>query len=147
MSLCVEFAEHDMGPLPPAIVEGPYRPLVKIVERPSVALIRERVAAHFNIPVAELVGPRRWRPYVVARQAGMFLARKLTDKSYPEIGRFFGSRDHTTVMHGVRATLARIEGDPGLAEGIKAIEADLPQRRRFSAAVEVVWPDATGVAI
>ncbi len=58
-------------------------------------------AAHFGFAVEELCGPSRRRPLVIARQIAMYLFRELTDYSYPAIGREFGDRDHTTVIHAV----------------------------------------------
>lgn len=62
-------------------------------------LILESTAEFFGFTVEELRGPNRRRPLVTARQVGMYVFRELTDFSYPAIGREFGGRDHTTVMH------------------------------------------------
>ena len=62
-------------------------------------LILESTAEFFGFTVDELRGPNRRRPLVTARQVGMYVFRELTDFSYPAIGREFGGRDHTTVMH------------------------------------------------
>jgi chromosomal replication initiator protein len=64
-------------------------------------LILETTAATFGLSIDELRGPSRTRPLVTARQICMYLFRELTDYSYPAIGREFGGRDHTTVMHAV----------------------------------------------
>jgi chromosomal replication initiator protein len=61
--------------------------------------ILETSSAHFGFPVEDLCGPSRRRPLVMARQIAMYLFRDLTDYSYPAIGREFGGRDHTTVIH------------------------------------------------
>jgi len=58
-------------------------------------------AEHFGFSIEELTGPSRRRPLVIARQIAMYLFRELTDFSYPAIGREFGDRDHTTVIHAV----------------------------------------------
>lgn len=63
--------------------------------------IIEKSARHFGFSVDELIGPSRRRPLVIARQMAMYLFRELTDFSYPAIGREFGDRDHTTVIHAV----------------------------------------------
>jgi chromosomal replication initiator protein len=64
-------------------------------------MILDATAEMFGHPVEELCGKSRSRPLVQARQVGMFVFRELTDFSYPAIGRVFGDRDHTTVMHAV----------------------------------------------
>jgi len=60
------------------------------------------VGRHYNVPKSDLLSPRRARSIVVPRQIGMYLAKKLTPRSLPEIGRRFGGRDHSTVLHAVR---------------------------------------------
>ena len=61
----------------------------------------QRVASYFKIEVHTLKGTSRHRSILQPRQMAMFLARRLTDASLPEIGQAFGGRDHTTVMHAV----------------------------------------------
>jgi chromosomal replication initiation ATPase DnaA len=66
------------------------------------AIFRQAAAAagkHFQVTVGEIKGPSRRQHVVEARSAAMYLCRELTDASYAEIGRHFGNRDHTTVLH------------------------------------------------
>jgi chromosomal replication initiator protein len=65
----------------------------------SVELIQKKVAEHFNIKLTDIKGKKRNRAIVYPRQVAMYLARDLTDYSLPEIGSFFGGKDHTTVLH------------------------------------------------
>ena len=60
------------------------------------------VGRHYNVGRTDLLSPRRARNIVMARQIGMYLAKKLTARSLPEIGRRFGGKDHSTVLHAVR---------------------------------------------
>jgi chromosomal replication initiator protein len=69
--------------------------------RITATMILDATAEMFGHPVEELCGKSRSRPLVQARQVGMYVFRELTDFSYPAIGRVFGDRDHTTVMHAV----------------------------------------------
>jgi chromosomal replication initiator protein len=69
--------------------------------RISPQFILETTAASYGFSVEALCGPSRTRPLVTARQVAMYLTRELTDYSYPAIGRVFGKRDHTTVIHAV----------------------------------------------
>ena len=69
--------------------------------RVTIGVIQQRVAAHFRIELEEIRGVSRQRSILYPRQVAMFLCRRLTDASLPEIGRAFGGRDHTTVMHAV----------------------------------------------
>ena len=68
----------------------------------EVDTIIRHVAEHYSIPKSDLVGPKRQRPVVRARQAAIYLSKQLTDEPLVEIGRKFGDRDHTTVIHSVR---------------------------------------------
>jgi chromosomal replication initiator protein len=71
---------------------------------PQLRTIALRTARHFSLPMAELRSASRRRGVVVARDVAMYLARQLTSKSLKQIGRYFGGRDHTTVLHGCRKT-------------------------------------------
>ncbi len=70
--------------------------------RVTIEQIQKRVAVHFNIKLSEMSSARRARAVARPRQVAMYLAKQLTSRSLPEIGRKFGNRDHTTVMHAVR---------------------------------------------
>ncbi len=70
--------------------------------RITIEEIQKKVAEHFNIRVADMHSARRARAVARPRQVAMYLAKQLTSRSLPEIGRKFGGRDHTTVMHAVR---------------------------------------------
>ena len=69
--------------------------------RISLEAIQRRVAEYFELDVQELRGARRQRSIMHPRQIAMFLCRRLTEASLPEIGRAFGGRDHTTILHAV----------------------------------------------
>ncbi|MBD19711.1 MAG: chromosomal replication initiator protein DnaA [Rhodospirillaceae bacterium] len=70
--------------------------------RVTIEEIQKRVSEHFNIRVADMHSARRARAVARPRQVAMYLAKQLTSRSLPEIGRKFGGRDHTTVMHAVK---------------------------------------------
>jgi chromosomal replication initiator protein len=72
--------------------------------------IQRVVAAHFGLKASELKSPRRTRAIAFPRQVAMFLCRELTGSSLPEIGRHFGGKDHTTVLHAC-GKIARLEED------------------------------------
>ncbi len=74
------------------------------------------VGRHYNVSKNDLLSPRRARSVVVPRQIGMYLAKKLTSRSLPEIGRRFGGRDHSTVLHAVRKIDDMMRGDEKLAK-------------------------------
>ncbi len=91
----------------------------------SIDDIQKQVAAHFNIRVADMFSARRARQIARPRQIAMFLAKNLTSLSYPEIGRQFGNRDHTTIMHAVRKIEELMEADAGLADDVSLLKSIL----------------------
>ena len=84
--------------------------------------IQRVVARHYNVSKADLLSSRRTRTIVRPRQIAMYLAKVLTPRSLPEIGRRFGGRDHTTVLHAVRKIEGLIEGDKTLADEIELLK-------------------------
>ena len=87
----------------------------------TVEEIQRKVADHYNIRLADLIGPKRSRPIARPRQIAMFLAKQLTTRSLPEIGRRFGGRDHTTIMHGVKVIDQMRATDHQMAEDLKML--------------------------
>ena len=86
--------------------------------RVTIEDIQKRVAEHFNIRLADMYSARRARAVARPRQVAMYLAKQLTSRSLPEIGRKFGGRDHTTVMHAVRKIDELKQSDSALSEDI-----------------------------
>lgn len=89
--------------------------------RVTVEEIQKRVAEHYNIRIADMSSARRARQVARPRQMAMYLSKALTSKSLPEIGRKFGGRDHTTVMHAVRKIDELIATDASLAEDLELL--------------------------
>lgn len=89
-------------------------------KRTTIDEIQKKVAEHFNISVKEMQSSRRARTVARPRQIAMYLAKQLTSRSLPEIGRKF-DRDHTTVMHAVRKVEELIVEDASLAENVDAL--------------------------
>jgi chromosomal replication initiator protein len=87
----------------------------------TIEEIQRKVAEHFNVKLADLIGPRRLRTLARPRQVAMYLSKELTSRSLPEIGRRFGGRDHTTIMHGIRRVDELRHSDPQLAEDIELL--------------------------
>lgn len=88
----------------------------------SIDDIQRKVAEHYNIRLADMVGPKRSRNVARPRQIAMYLSKTLTKRSLPEIGRRFGGRDHTTIMHGIRKVEELADQDPGLAEDLTVLK-------------------------
>ncbi len=93
--------------------------------RITIEEIQKRVAAHYNIRMADMHSARRARNVARPRQVAMYLSKQLTPRSLPEIGRKFGGRDHTTVMHAVRRIEELRQTEASLAEDIDLLRRTL----------------------
>ena len=90
--------------------------------RVTIEEIQKRVAEHFNIRLADMHSARRSRSVARPRQVAMYLAKQLTSRSLPEIGRKFGWRDHTTVMHAVKKVDELRDIDSSFAEDVELLK-------------------------
>ena len=104
--------------------ENAIRDLVRTREPKKVKIedIQKLVATHFNVSRADILSSRRSASVVKPRQIAMYLAKILTLRSLPEIGRRFGGRDHTTVLHAVRKIEGAVEADTGLREDVELLK-------------------------
>ena len=93
--------------------------------RITIDEIQRKVAEHYNLRMADMHSARRARNVARPRQVAMYLAKMLTARSLPEIGRKFGGRDHTTVMHAVRKVEELIEGDAQIAQEVDVVRRAL----------------------
>lgn len=84
--------------------------------------IQEAVCAQFHVKMTELKSRRRSKTLVHPRQIAMYLCRELTDASYPEIGRQFGGKDHTTIIHACRQVAKAKETDTALQTTIETLK-------------------------
>ena len=89
--------------------------------RVTIEEIQKRVAEHFNIRFTDMHSARRSRAVARPRQVAMYLAKHLTSRSLPEIGRKFGGRDHTTVMYAVQKVEELRQSDPGFDEDVELL--------------------------
>ena len=93
----------------------------------TVDKIQNKVANFFNIPLAEMLSQRRSRPLARPRQIAMYLAKKMTTRSLPEIGRRFANRDHTTVIHAVKTITRLSEKDDEMKRNIDQLRSLLSE--------------------
>ncbi|SNR50014.1 chromosomal replication initiator protein DnaA [Puniceibacterium sediminis] len=91
----------------------------------SIEEIQRKVAEHYNIRLSDMIGPKRVRNYARPRQVAMYLCKQMTSRSLPEIGRRFGGRDHTTVMHGVKRIEELKIQDGQIAEDLELLRRAL----------------------
>tara|TARA_B100000579_G_scaffold70411_1_gene53402 strand:- start:218 stop:1612 length:1395 start_codon:yes stop_codon:yes gene_type:complete len=95
----------------------------------TVDKIQNVVSSYFNIPLSEMLSQRRSRPLARPRQIAMFLAKKMTTRSLPEIGRRFANRDHTTVIHAVKTITRLSEHDDEMKKNINQIKSLLLEQQ------------------
>ncbi len=91
----------------------------------TIEEIQRQVSEHYNIRLSDLIGPKRVRNIARPRQVAMYLSKQLTTRSLPDIGRRFGGRDHTTVMHGVRRIEDLKSHDNQIAEDVELLRRAL----------------------
>ncbi|TVQ59068.1 MAG: chromosomal replication initiator protein DnaA, partial [Rhodobacteraceae bacterium] len=82
---------------------------------------------HYCLRLSDMTSARRARAVARPRQVAMYLSKTLTTKSLPDIGRRFGGRDHTTVMHAVRKIEQLVETDAQMAEDVELLRRMLEQ--------------------
>ncbi|MBA4130241.1 MAG: chromosomal replication initiator protein DnaA [Hyphomicrobium sp.] len=117
--------QHVRGTLTPDIAETVIRDLVHSggdQRRIKIEDILRVVSRHFGVSKGDLLSQRRHRSVVWPRQIGMYLAKQLTARSLPEIGRRFGNRDHTTVLHAIRKIEGELNGNQRLRDELEDLK-------------------------
>src|ERR1700690_1118198 len=116
-------------PITMELAERELRDLVRPIELKRVRIeeIQRIVARHYNVSRSDLLSSRRTANVVRPRQIAMYLAKTLTLRSLPEIGRRFGGRDHTTVLHAVRKIEGLIGKDVALSEEVETLKSQLQE--------------------
>ena len=106
------------------MAERALRDLVRQVEprRVKIEEIQRIVARHYQVSRADVLSSRRTQTVVRPRQVAMYLAKQLTPRSLPEIGRRFGGRDHTTVLHAVRKIDELVKTDVALSDEVELLK-------------------------
>ncbi len=126
LNTLVARAGERLGSVSVDEAHGFLRPHLRGAEkRITVDEIQKAVADHFGLKQADLLNERRTRAVARPRHVAMYLAKQLTTRSYPDIGRRFGGRDHTTVLHAVRRIEALKVQEPGLLADIETLTRKL----------------------
>lgn len=115
-------AELCQGPLTPAMLEE-VLPKEDRSRKLTVEAIKDEVAATYRIPVGEIESPSRKKELVHARQIAIYLSRELTESSFPSLGRSFGGRDHTTIMHSYQKMQELLRQIPLLRSEIESLRS------------------------
>lgn len=120
--------QYMKTPITVEIVEGVIRDLMQSgcdLRRIKIEDILKVISRHYGISRGDILSQRRHRSVVWPRQIGMYLAKQLTSRSLPEIGRRFGNRDHTTVLHAIRKIDNEIAGNARLKDEIEDLKKQL----------------------
>jgi chromosomal replication initiator protein len=96
--------------------------------RPKLRVIKKVVAAKFNVRILDMESKRRTADVVFPRQLAAYLCKTMTLKSLPEIGREFGNRDHTTILHAARKFTALEANNPEIATMIRELKSEIERR-------------------
>jgi chromosomal replication initiator protein len=114
-------------PITMELAEREMRDLIRPSDQKRVKIedIQRVVARHYNVSRGDLLSARRTANVVRPRQVAMYLAKTMTLRSLPEIGRRFGGRDHTTVLHAVRKIEGLIGNDQSLADEVESLKRQL----------------------
>lgn len=123
---------QSVGPVATAAASTPPKDLI--------GRILATVAADSGLPIEVILSPLRTRESVAARQKGLYLAYVMSGKSLPEIGRRFGGRDHTTVLHAVRKIGALRDSDPALRAELSRIARTVDP----SGTIRMTWHERGG---
>lgn len=117
-------ASSIQAPLSLDVAERALSDLIRYKEPRKVKIedIQKIVSQHYNVSRADLISARRTRTIVLPRQIAMYLAKSITPRSLPEIGKRFGDRDHTTVLHAVRKIEAMVKQDSKLYQEIELLK-------------------------
>ena len=118
----VAFASLVGRPITLEMVQDVLQDLLRANDRRvTIEEIQRKVSEYYNVRMADMLSARRARNIARPRQVAMYLSKQLTARSLPEIGRKFGGRDHTTVMHAVRKIEELQGGDPQMADDIELL--------------------------
>ena len=94
--------------------------------QPTIKNIQMLVSAKYGVAISEIVSARRDKSVILPRHVAFYLVKQLTTYSYPVIGRYFGGRDHSTIIHAVQKVEARMQSEPDLRRDVMSL------RERFA---------------
>lgn len=119
--------QYVRAPITVEVAETVIRDLVQGLEprRIKIEDILRIISRHFGVSKSDLLSQRRHRSVVWPRQIGMYLSKQMTARSLPEIGRRFGNRDHTTVLHAIRKIDGELNANPRLRDELEELKKQL----------------------
>jgi chromosomal replication initiator protein len=119
----IAFSSLTGKPLSPALARETLKDILpEEGKKPAAAEIVKVVARHYDLKVSEIKSKSNSRQIVIPRQVAMYLCKKLTDLSYPEIGKLFNDKHHSTVMYSVETVQKKRDADPDLDRTLQNFE-------------------------
>ena len=120
------FSNLSQEPITPHLASQALRGLQRTTKTTiTITSIQKNVADFYNITQSDIIGKKRVKQIVVPRQIAMYLSRELTDYSLPKIGKEFGGKDHTTVLHAIDKIEEELQTDNELQEQLNTLKAKL----------------------
>jgi len=110
-----------------ALAQDVLKDVIKEEKKVSVEIIQRKVAETFEIGVSDIRGKRRTKTFAYPRQVAMHIARELTDLSLPQIGEYFGGRDHTTVLHACNKIQQDVSKNPETKKLVENLVAKIKE--------------------
>lgn len=123
----VVLSDGRVGMVPNEAFDYAWSVLNGVVPTTSIEKIIMTVARHFRVSPLDIVSPRRTANVVLPRQVAVYLARDLTVQSLPQIGRKFGNRDHTTILHACRKVTARMKESDEFAAEVRCLSDQITE--------------------
>ncbi len=123
----IAYMKLGEGEITPEVLQEliPAPPKETARQRLTVEVIKEEVARHYGLSVEDLEGPTRRKDISHARQVAIYLARELTNSSFPTLGAAFGGRDHSTIMHAYQKMQELLKDTPLLRNEIESLKQEL----------------------
>lgn len=123
----IAYMKLGEGEITPEILDEliPAAPKETAKQRLTVEVIKEEVAHHYGLSVEDLEGPARRKDISHARQVAIYLARELTNSSFPTLGAAFGGRDHSTIMHAYQKMQDMLKDTPLLRNEVDSLRQEL----------------------
>ena len=123
----IAYAKLTQNPITIELAQNALKDIINNSEKQDITVvyIQEVVSKHYNVSVEDILSKKRNHSITVPRHVSMYLTRKLLDLSLPKIGKEFGGRDHSTVIHGCDKISEDIEKDPSLKETLILLEKEI----------------------
>lgn len=126
MSVETAWPDPDVVSYVQSVIDAAGTDTAPVIPKITVGTVLNAACLHFKVSKIDMVSERRSRHLVYARQAAMYISREVTPRSLQQIGNCFGGRDHTTVIHAIKAVEAKIADGGAITSDLDALRGRLP---------------------